>query len=203
MRAEDCPQSYDIEPSCFTLDPKRALAHAKMILETSKLPPRNLGIAVAVVIPNQRHPEQILYGLRGPNYHTEYCETWGLPSMGITENDLLETEGDERVFKDILARIGQRKLGGLILKYDLVIGWTGRLRLQKNDPQFKTDYYLIMVDIRSAPIDPDILPERSNAYVDLMWLTPEAHTALVQTTPLRACGACSDLASLASRLGRL
>lgn len=200
---EDCPSPYDIEPACFSLDAPRALSHARMVLEQTGLPKENLRVAVGLVIPNAHNGEQILYGLRDPQYHKEYRDTWGLPSMGITPDDLLASQEDGVPFGQIPARVGERKLGGIALAFDHIVGWTGRLRLTRHDPQFASDYYLIMVDVRTKPVFPNAVPEMTTAYTQLQWLTPEDHTALVLSTPSRACGACSDLASLAARLGKI
>lgn len=200
---EDCPSPCDIEPACFFLDAPRALSHARMVLEQTGLAKENLRVAVGLVIPNALNKEQILYGLRDPQYHNEYRDTWGLPSMGITPDDLLASQKDGLAFGQIPERIGNRKLSGLALEFDHIVGWTGRLRLVRYDPQFASDYYLIMVDVRTKPVLPDAVPETTTAYTQLQWLTPEDHTALVLATPNRACGACSDLASLAARLGKI
>ncbi len=200
---EDCPSPSDIEPACFSLEAPKALSHARMVLEQTGLPKENLRVAVGLVIPNAANLEQILYGWRDPQYHSEYRDTWGLPSIGITPEDLLAAQDDSLAFGQIPQRVGERKLGGMVLEFDHVVGWTGRLRLVRQDSQFTSDYYLIMVDVRTKPVWPDALPEKTPAYTRLQWLTPQEHTALVVATPNRACGACSDLASLAARLGRI
>lgn len=201
--AIDCPSPFDIEPTCFTFDPSRVLAHARMILESTDLPQKDLRIAVGLVIPSKNNPHEILYGLRDPSYHSEYRDTWGLPSMGISEDEFANAGLQGGRLDHVPQRMSEKKLGNTHLEFDHVVGWTGRLRLSRIDPQFTSDYYLLLVDIQTKPLDPTSVPEQTEAYRQLRWLTPDEHTALIRATPLRACGACSELASLAARLGKL
>lgn len=199
---EACPAASDIEPTCFDFDASVAWNHAQTVCEALELPRDAVQPAIGLVIPNQDNSYAILYGLRSSVYHTEFKDTWGLPSIGLTREELFQL-GEPGPAGAILARLSQRKLGGVRLEPDRIVGWTGRIRLTRNDPQFTHDYYLVMVDIKTTPVDPRELPPNSDAYTQLRWLTPKQHTEIVQTSPQHACGACSELASLADRLGRL
>lgn len=200
---ENCPSPYDLEPMCFTVKPSTAVEHARSVVAQMKLPADSVRVALALVIPNQENPQKILYGRRDPQFHTEYKDTWGLPSVGLTIDEFLESENNPNTISAFLQRISERKLGGSPLTYDRPVAWTGRIRLNKTDPQFASDYYLIMVDVKTQPQDPQSIPKRSAAYSEFQWLTPEEHTTIIKQTPTQACGACSELASLASRLGKL
>ncbi|MFZ5844926.1 MAG: hypothetical protein ACOY0S_00465, partial [Patescibacteria group bacterium] len=197
------PSVFDIEPTCFSLDPTRALSHAYLILERSGIAKENVQIAVGLVIPSATNPDQILYGRRDPLYHTEYQDTWGLPSTGISQEEFLAAGVGGAGLQPVPSRIGERKLGGLALEFDQVVGWAGRLRLTGVDPQFARDYYLILVDVQTKPIVPSSVPGQTVAYREFRWLTPQEQVQLVLASPKKACGACSELATLAARLGKI
>lgn len=200
---DSCPQSFDLEPMCLDIDPQRAIEHARGVCTQVGIPEESVRVALGVVVPNADNPKKILYGLRRPEFHTEYKETWGLPSIGLATDDFLRSSTDPSVYQKALSRLSEIKLENIPLFFQRTIAWTGRIRLAKNDPQFAENYYLIMVDVKTNPLSPNFLPESSKAYAEFQWLTPDEHTALIMQTPTHACGACSDLASLASRLGKL
>ena len=200
---EACPNPSDFEPMCFQVDPLRALDHARGVCRQLGLPDQAINVALGVVVPSLENPEKILYGLRSPQYHTEYKDTWGLPSIGLSIDEFLKSGADNNVLDGILTRICERKLPGVQLQFDRTIAWTGRVRLHQRDHQFLNDYYLIMVDVKAKQISQKGFPAASAAYTEFQWLTPDEHTALIMQAPNHACGACSDLASLAFRLGKL
>lgn len=201
---ETCPDAFDIEPMCFDVDPQRAVAHAAEISKQFGIGgDRPVRVAMGVVVPSAEQPGKILYGLRRPDYHTEYKNTWGLPSIGVDTQVFAAFGQDGNGYRAELARVSERKLAGVPLIFDRPVAWTGRLRLTANHPEFTENYYLVMVDVKTKPVSPSILPSETAAYSQLRWLTPDEHTALILRTPTRACGACSDLASMASRLGKL
>lgn len=197
---ENCPSPFDLEPMCFTVEPARVYNHARSVCQRISLP--EIRVALGVAIPNEEYPKRILYGFRNPQYHTEYRDTWGLPSGSLTIEEFLRS-GNPGVIPQILQRISGLKLGGIPLQLDQRIGWTGRIRLHENNPQIVGDYYLVMVDVKVNPMPSDSFPSASPAYTEFKWLTPDEHTDLIIKTPNHACGACSDLASIASRLDKL
>lgn len=198
-----CPSPFDIEPTCFNLEPQVALEHARRVCRDANIPEESVRTAMGLVIPNHHDQGRILYGLRDPEYHTEYRDTWGLPSIGVGTDDFLRFTDNSPIPSSVTDRLSQLKLGNIPLQPERIVGWTGRLRLTHQDPQFETDYYLILVDVKTEPVHPDLLPTNTAAYKELRWFTPEEHAQFVETTPHQACGACSELASLADRLERL
>lgn len=193
----------DVQPVHFNLDPESAFNNATRICEHMGIPISSIKIAMGLVIPNLEQPEKILYGLRNPDYHTEYPDTWGLPSISMSHDEFLAlNKGDEAVHQ-VMNRLTQAKLAGISINPDRVIGWTGRLRLPYRDPQFEKDYYLIMVDWKTKGINPKSIPTSTPAYLELRWLTPEEHSDIIKTTPTKACGACSQLVCAAVQQNKL
>lgn len=193
-----CPSPLDIEPTCFSLDPKRALAHAQSIV--NKLGSAyGIKPAVGLIIPLVSDPTRILYGLRDPMHSDEFPNAWGLPSTSITiemfeglvtRKGGINIPGAEEVI-ELLSKKKQ-KLPNSSLSPDQIVGWTGRVRSKRNG--YREDYYLLMVDIRTKPISFEESPQPSIAYTEFRWLTPEEHMKIVEENPSKACGACSALA---------
>lgn len=200
---DSCPKSYDIEPTCFEVIPAVAINHAKSICEQMGMPSSSIRVATGLMIPNAKNPSKILYGLRDPQFHTEYKDTWGLPSAGMSQDEFLNLDTDPNSIQVVMKKLAQNKLNGVELTPDKFVGWTGRLRSPNVDPQFTEPYYLIMVDLITKPVDPSNIPMSTPAYSSLLWLTPQEHAEIVTASPKKACGACSQLAFAATNQGRL
>ncbi len=200
---ETCPQPFDIEPTCYSFDPEAALKHPRGILKIV-FPERTIGdiegmikSAVAFVIPSKVDPNKYLYGLRSPDSR-EFPNAWGLPSTGLlieSFRGLVNAEGKINT-QEINAAISKMlESKGQITSETLIpqdiIGWTGRLRGPNSG--FATDYYLLMVDVRTQPIDPDSVARFTDRYTEFAWLSPQEHMKMVEQTPSKACGACSAL----------
>ena len=200
---DSCPKSYDIEPTCFEVNPPIAINHAKSICEQMGMTSSSIRVAMGLMIPNAKNPSKILYGLRNPQFHTEYKDTWGLPSVGMSQNDFLNLDTDQNSIQAVMEKLAQNKLNGADLTPERLIGWTGRLRSPKVDPQFTEPYYLIMVDLITKPVAPSKIPKSTPAYSHQIWLTPDEHAEIVTASPNKACGACSQLAFAAANQGKL
>lgn len=192
-----CPNPADIEPVCFNLDPERALGHAQSIVDQLQLAD-GIRPAVGLIIPSALDEERILYGLRS-SQSSEFPNAWGLPSTSISIDmfrNLMTQDGEmnPKTTAEIINILTdkKRKLPNLSLVPEKIVGWTGRARLQGN--RYDGNYYLIMVDIKTAPVNPEVIPNSSIAYSEFNWLTPKDHMRAVEENPHRACGACSTLA---------
>lgn len=201
-----CPSPVDIEPTCFTFDPEKAFHHAQSIIETLRLAD-GVRPAIGLIIPSTFDTDRILYGLRDPLYNDEFPNAWGLPSTSITVEmfrNLVSDQGEinTSVASEAIHLLANKKqkLPNLFLLPDKIVGWTGRVRLERDG--FKGDYYLIMVDVRTKPIDSNVIPQVSIAYTEFRWLTPEEHMKAVEENSSKACGACSALAYQAFLEGR-
>lgn len=192
-----CPDPLDLEPTCFTFNSENVLNHARTIVKRAGLKD-GIKPAIGLIIPSSGDDKRILYGLRSP-LSSDFPNAWGLPSTSIPIELLtsLVTNEGEMNHACVLETINiltnrKQKLPDVILQPEKIIGWTGRIRLKMNG--FDGDYYLVMVDIRTASVDPQHISASSVAYSEFRWLTPEEHKKLVEETPSRACGACSALA---------
>lgn len=193
-----CPGPGDIEPICFNLDTKVALSHAQGIVDKLELSD-GVKPAIGLIIPSKYDPNRILYGLRNPMYSGEFPDAWGLPSTSMSIEmllNLVNPNGEINIEKtteaiDILTN-KKNKLPGISLYPEKIIGWTGRIRQRRDG--YDGDYYLIMVDIRTKPVNPNVVPPYSVAYSEFRWLTPTEHMEVVTNNPSKACGACSALA---------
>lgn len=203
IRVDKCPQSWNIEPTCFDVIPAVAMKHAEGICQQMTIPKSSIRVAMALMIPNANDPTKILYGLRNPEFHTEYKNTWGLPSVGMQQEEFLKLDTDLEATLAVMQRLAHNKLDNVELAPDRFVGWTGRLRSPKVDPQFPELYYLIMIDVVTKPVDPRSIPMSTLAYSNLLWLTPQEHAAIVTASPTKACGACSQLAFAAASNGKL
>lgn len=201
-----CPHPLDIEPTCFTLNQERALIHAKGIIEKAKLPD-GVRPTIGLIIPSERNPRKILYCLRDPLYSREFPDAWGLPSTTIPiemfrklakPNEEMDDQSVSEAIDQLVNK--KQKLPNVSLHPEEIVGWTGRIRYKRDG--YDGDYYLIMIDIRTAPVDPDTIPSSSVAYTQFNWLTPEEHMKVVEQHPTRACGACSALAYQAFLQGK-
>jgi len=198
-----CPSSFDIEPTCFDVNPTLAVRHAESICEQMGMPSTSIRFAMGLMIPSRADSSKILYGFRNPEFHTEYKSTWGLPSVGMSREEFLDLDQDADVATAVVNKLTANKLDGVELAADRLVGWTGRLRGPNVDPQFTEPYYLIMVNLATTPADPTAIPNSTQAYLNLEWLTPEEHADVVTTSPKKACGACSQLALAVSHQDKL
>lgn len=201
-----CPDLFDIEPTCYSLEPTRVLEFAQGIARELEFPePNPVRIAMALMIPRLGDEKRLLYALRSPQYHTEFPNTWGLPSVGVSAEELLHLQGDTLAptLSTILARLSERKLGNLDLVPQEIVAWTGRARNHHRDDRFTESYYLLMLDALTQPVSADDIPSSTSAYLDFTWLTPQEHEAFIKSMPKVACGACSQLALAASKAGKI
>lgn len=202
QKVDQCPQSYDIEPTCFNVVPSVAIRHAEDICKQMDIPTSSIRTAMALMIPNASDPTKILYGFRDPAFHTEYRNTWGLPSVGMTQDDFLKFDTNPEAVEQVMQKLAHNKLNDTELAPDRFVGWTGRLRSPRVDPQFLEPYYLIMTNLVTKPLDPRNIPISTPAYSKLLWLTPQEHVEIVTASPNKACGACSQLAFAAANNGK-
>lgn len=203
MIKNECPQQYDIEPTCFQVVPSIAIRHTQEICQLLDIPKSSIRIALALMIPNLNDPSKFLYGLRDPSYHTEYKNTWGLPSIGMSQETFLQIEEEPLSVQEVMQQLSENKLKGANLNFSRFVGWTGRSRNPKLDSQFAEPYYLIMVDAVTKPVDPNLISMSTDAYTNLVWLTTQEHADLVTASPNKACGACSQLAFAAVNNGNI
>lgn len=197
-RSEDlCPQPEDIEPVCFDFCPEKALAHAEKYVERFELD--YIRPAIGLIIPSLLNPNQILYGLRNPMYKEEFPNAWGLPSSSIPINlcQRLTLSNGEMNTQAVLEAINiladkKQKLPHILLFPERIVGWAGKVRFRSAG--YDSNYYLIMIDIRTRPVSPNDIPSSSVAYIKFSWLTPDEHKKIAESSPSKACGTCSALA---------
>lgn len=202
MPKAECPQPFDIEPTCFEFNAQNAWNHARGILSLTfpEKEPYEIDMmiepAVAFVVPSAYDASKYLYGKRSPD-SDEFPNAWGLPSTSITKEQihLLDRSGtiNPEIGEQIVMKLRQKKgeLTTQTLNPQKIIGWTGRLRGPNNG--YDHDYYLIMVDIQTDPIDPQSVASQTYKYTEFQWLTADEHNDLILQSDSKACGACSAL----------
>lgn len=193
---------FDIEPTYDWYEPLFAFIHAQTILKATypdypiEQIRQMIHPAVGLLIPSSQDPQKILYVLRDAG-SKEFPNAWGLPSTGIDieqgfrlkgPNEQPDTDTFHGIVEQMLTRKGRFTSAKLIPKDFL--GWTGRLRGPQNG--FAEEYYLVMIDIVTQPVDPDTICT-TDRYPDFQLLTPEEHHSLITHWPNTACGACSTL----------
>lgn len=202
MARIECPQPFDIEPTCFNFDGQEAWNHARDILSLT-FPGKNpdeiesmIEPAIAFVIPSAHNSDEYLYGKRSPDAD-EFPDAWGLPSVSITKDQFsqLDKNGqvDQNTGLETVMKLRQKKgkITSSTITPKRIVGWTGRLRGPTNG--YGHDYYLIMVDVQTDPIDPDSIATNTHKYTEFRWLTPDQHMDLTSQAENQACGACSAL----------
>lgn len=194
---DKCPHPKNIEPVCLNFSPSTALAHAQRYAEKFRLD--SVRPAIGLIIPSALNPNQILYGLRNPKCSEEFPNVWGLPSTSISiylcrklalPNGNMNTQVVSEVI-DVLTNKKQ-KLPHVSLVPEKIVGWTGRIRLRSAG--YNGNYYLVMIDVRTRPINPNTIPKSSVAYTEFSWLSPDEHKKITEDSSSRAYGACTALA---------